>query len=165
MRRSSSLGWEKTEGRLCRKTAPRFPHRGFSLLRRGQLRQAAKSIAQEERGRSAWPFAFGRVAGPDRLWSDSSCEESRIGLRERGGEKSVGSVALPAHIAPEDAGLPRHSIAAIHGGDPEYNARALRRLLSGEHGAYREFGYELVEVPRVSVEERAAFILARVGKD
>ena len=51
---------------------------------------------------------------------------------------SVGSVALPAHIAPEDAGLPRHSIAAIHGGDPEYNARALRRLLSGEHGAYRD---------------------------
>jgi anthranilate phosphoribosyltransferase len=51
---------------------------------------------------------------------------------------SVGSIALPAHLAPEDAGLPRHSIAAIHGGDPDYNALALRRLLLGEHGAYRD---------------------------
>ncbi len=51
---------------------------------------------------------------------------------------SVGSVGLPTHIAPEDAGLPRHSIAAIHGGDPDYNALALRRLLLGEHGAYRD---------------------------
>ncbi len=51
---------------------------------------------------------------------------------------SVGSVALPDRIAPEDAGLPRHPIATIHGGDPAYNAAALRRLLSGEHGAYRD---------------------------
>ena len=51
---------------------------------------------------------------------------------------SVGTVALPARIAPEDAGLPRHPIAAIHGGDPAYNAAALRRLLGGEHGAYRD---------------------------
>ena len=51
---------------------------------------------------------------------------------------SIGAASLPARIAPEDAGLPRHPIAAIHGGDPEYNARALRRLLGGEHGAYRD---------------------------
>ncbi|MBS0283297.1 MAG: anthranilate phosphoribosyltransferase [Proteobacteria bacterium] len=51
---------------------------------------------------------------------------------------SVGSVALPERIAPEDAGLPRHPIATIHGGDPAYNAAALRRLLSGERGAYRD---------------------------
>mgnify|MGYP001134266272 CR=1 FL=1 len=51
---------------------------------------------------------------------------------------SVGSVALPDRIAPEDAGLPRHPIATIHGGDPAYNAAALRRLLSGERGAYRD---------------------------
>jgi len=47
-------------------------------------------------------------------------------------------LSLPAHITPEDAGLPRHPIAAIHGGDPAYNAAALRRLLQGEHGAYRD---------------------------
>lgn len=51
---------------------------------------------------------------------------------------SVGAIALPERIAPEDAGLPRHPIAAIHGGDPSYNAAALRRLLRGEHGAYRD---------------------------
>jgi anthranilate phosphoribosyltransferase len=51
---------------------------------------------------------------------------------------SVGSLTMPGRIAPEDAGLPRHAIAAIHGGDPDYNALALRRLLGGEHGAYRD---------------------------
>ena len=51
---------------------------------------------------------------------------------------SIGALALPPSIAPEDAGLPRHPLAAIRGGDPEYNAAALRRLLDGEHGAYRD---------------------------
>ena len=51
---------------------------------------------------------------------------------------AVGNVALPDRILPEDAGLPRHPIAAIHGGDPVYNAAALRRLLDGETGAYRD---------------------------
>jgi anthranilate phosphoribosyltransferase len=51
---------------------------------------------------------------------------------------SVGSFSMPTRIAPEDAGLPRHGIAAIRGGDPEYNAAALRRLLAGEHGGYRD---------------------------
>ena len=51
---------------------------------------------------------------------------------------SVGQVSLPPHLTPEDAGLPRHPIAAIHGGDPDYNAAALRRLLQGERGAYRD---------------------------
>ncbi|MBX9860882.1 MAG: anthranilate phosphoribosyltransferase [Sphingomonas sp.] len=51
---------------------------------------------------------------------------------------SVGAVALRASVTPEDAGLPRHPIAAIRGGDPAYNAAALRRLLQGETGAYRD---------------------------
>ena len=51
---------------------------------------------------------------------------------------SIGAIALPERIAPEDAGLPRHPIAAIYGGDPSYNAAALRRLLRGERGAYRD---------------------------
>ena len=51
---------------------------------------------------------------------------------------NVGSAALPGRIVPEDAGLPRHPLAAIRGGDPAYNAAALRRLLDGEHGAYRD---------------------------
>ena len=51
---------------------------------------------------------------------------------------AIGDVALPGRIVPEDAGLPRHPLAAIRGGDPAYNALALRRLLKGEHGAYRD---------------------------
>lgn len=51
---------------------------------------------------------------------------------------SVGCIAALPRIAPEDAGLPRHPILAIHGGDPTYNAAALRRLLRGERGAYRD---------------------------
>ena len=41
-------------------------------------------------------------------------------------------------ITPEDAGLPRHPAQAIKGGDATYNAAALRRMLMGEAGAYRD---------------------------
>jgi anthranilate phosphoribosyltransferase len=61
------------------------------------------------------------------------------------------SIAGPTHLAwvegravradavtPEDAGLPRHPLDAIRGGDAAHNAAALRRLLAGEPGAYRD---------------------------
>ena len=51
---------------------------------------------------------------------------------------SVGSITLPGRIAPEDAGLPRSPISAIRGGDAAHNAAALRRLLAGEQGPYRD---------------------------
>ncbi|MES2444311.1 MAG: anthranilate phosphoribosyltransferase [Pseudomonadota bacterium] len=51
---------------------------------------------------------------------------------------NVGRAALPVRILPEDAGLPRHPLTAIRGGDPAVNAVALRRLLQGEKGAYRD---------------------------
>lgn len=51
---------------------------------------------------------------------------------------NVGAATLPRRIVPEDAGLARHPLAAIRGGDPAYNAAALRRLLAGETGAYRD---------------------------
>ena len=41
-------------------------------------------------------------------------------------------------IHPEDAGLPVHSFRDIIGGTPEENAVALRALLAGETGAYRD---------------------------
>ncbi|WP_435170588.1 anthranilate phosphoribosyltransferase [Falsirhodobacter sp. 1013] len=41
-------------------------------------------------------------------------------------------------VAAEDAGLPAHPFEAIVGGTPEENAQALRRLLDGEAGAYRD---------------------------
>ncbi len=51
---------------------------------------------------------------------------------------AVGAVSLPARVTPEDAGLPRHPIDAIRGGGPAANAAALRALLSGAPGAYRD---------------------------
>ena len=41
-------------------------------------------------------------------------------------------------LTPEEAGLPRSPIAAIQGGDPQTNAAALRALLDGQPGAYRD---------------------------
>ena len=41
-------------------------------------------------------------------------------------------------ITPEEAGLPRHDLEAIRGGDAETNARALRAVLEGERNAYRD---------------------------
>jgi len=41
-------------------------------------------------------------------------------------------------VTPEDAGLPRARIEDIRGGDAEENATALRGLLAGDVGAYRD---------------------------
>ncbi|HEY9218325.1 MAG TPA: anthranilate phosphoribosyltransferase [Phenylobacterium sp.] len=41
-------------------------------------------------------------------------------------------------ITPEAVGLPRAQLADLVGGDPEHNATALRALLDGEHGPYRD---------------------------
>ena len=37
-----------------------------------------------------------------------------------------------------DAGLPTYPVEAIRGGDAKHNAQELRKLLHGEHGAYRD---------------------------
>jgi anthranilate phosphoribosyltransferase len=41
-------------------------------------------------------------------------------------------------IKPEDAGLPEWPLEALKGGDAEHNAQALRALLAGAKGAYRD---------------------------
>jgi anthranilate phosphoribosyltransferase len=41
-------------------------------------------------------------------------------------------------VTPEDAGLPRSSIELIRGGDSGFNAAALRSVLEGQPGAYRD---------------------------
>jgi anthranilate phosphoribosyltransferase len=43
-----------------------------------------------------------------------------------------------ARLTPEEAGLTRHPPEALRGGDAAFNAAALRRLLMGEAGAYRD---------------------------
>jgi anthranilate phosphoribosyltransferase len=54
-------------------------------------------------------------------------------------------------VTPEDAGLPRARLEDIVGGDPEYNAGELRKLLDGAKGAYRDI---------VLLNAAAAFIVA-----
>jgi anthranilate phosphoribosyltransferase len=70
------------------------------------------------------------VAGEEGLDEISGAGPTRV--------VTVGDVPLPPRIVPEDAGVARHPTIAIRGGDPAYNAAALRRLLTGEHGAYRD---------------------------
>jgi anthranilate phosphoribosyltransferase len=41
-------------------------------------------------------------------------------------------------IRPEDVGLDCHPVEALRGGDAAFNAAALRRMLLGEEGAYRD---------------------------
>lgn len=51
---------------------------------------------------------------------------------------AIGLPPLPAELRPEDAGLPSHPLDDLRGGDAAHNADALRRLLLGETGAYRD---------------------------
>jgi anthranilate phosphoribosyltransferase len=80
-----------------------------------------------------------RILGVDRAMTVSGNE----GLDELSvaGPSRVATIglALPSEaVSPEDAGLSRHSLEALKGGDAAYNAAALRRLLNGEQGAYRD---------------------------
>ncbi len=57
------------------------------------------------------------------------------------GASCVAAIGLPGVagiITPQDAGLPCHPLEALRGGDATFNAAALRRLLMGEKGAYRD---------------------------
>jgi anthranilate phosphoribosyltransferase len=52
--------------------------------------------------------------------------------------KTIGFVLPDDVITPEATGLPRHLAEALKGGDAAFNAAALRRMLLGEPGAYRD---------------------------
>ena len=69
-----------------------------------------------------------------------SGEESLDELSIAGPSRTVpvGLCGMSGVIAPEDGGLARHGLDAIRGGDAAYNAAALRGLLQGEPGAYRD---------------------------
>ena len=62
----------------------------------------------------------------------------------------------PSRIVPEDAGLPRHPLDALRGGDAAYNAAALRALLAGDPSAYRD---------AVLLNAAAALIVAGAADD
>lgn len=51
---------------------------------------------------------------------------------------TIGMDDVGGRVSPADAGLPVHPLAALRGGDAAFNAAALRRMLEGEEGAYRD---------------------------
>ena len=57
------------------------------------------------------------------------------------GPSRLAAINLPNagdSVTPDVAGLPGHPLADLRGGDARFNADALRRLLQGERGAYRD---------------------------
>jgi anthranilate phosphoribosyltransferase len=70
------------------------------------------------------------VSGEEGLDEISIAGPTRIAIIE-------GQSITYSTITPEDVGLLRQPLSAIRGGDAEYNAAALTRLLDGETGAYR----------------------------
>ncbi|WP_156839236.1 anthranilate phosphoribosyltransferase [Novosphingobium aquimarinum] len=68
---------------------------------------------------------------------------------------TAGGVRM-SRIHPGDASLPEAPVTALRGGDARYNASALKRLLEGEDGAYRN---------AVLFNAAAALVLAGVASD
>jgi len=54
-----------------------------------------------------------------------------------GSDEHTGKIAL-FEVSPEDLGLPRAKLEDLQGGDGEANARALRAVLQGRKGAFRD---------------------------
>ena len=81
-----------------------------------------------------------RELGSDRAWvvhgSDGLDEITTSGVTHVA-ELTDGEVRSFS-VSPEDAGLPRHPPEALKGGDAEANAEALRAVLDGAKGAYRD---------------------------
>ncbi|CAN5221243.1 hypothetical protein BH10PSE13_BH10PSE13_25920 [soil metagenome] len=68
---------------------------------------------------------------------EDGMDELTLSAGNRITELADGAVRAYA-LTPEEAGFTRYPPEAIRGGDAAYNAAALRRLLLGEEGAYRD---------------------------
>ncbi len=81
-----------------------------------------------------------RELGCEAAWVFHGCDgldELTVTGPSRVAELKHGEIRV-FEIGPEDAGLPRHPFEALVGADPAANAAALRAVLSGEPGAYRD---------------------------
>ncbi|NIY73364.1 anthranilate phosphoribosyltransferase [Marivivens donghaensis] len=88
-----------------------------------------------------WPMAETlKELGAEKAWlvhgNDGMDELSITGASSVAALEDGEIKGLEVH--PEDAGLPVHRLRDILGGTPEENADALRALLDGEAGAYRD---------------------------
>jgi len=81
-----------------------------------------------------------KALGSERIWvahgSDGLDELTTTGTSHVSELKD--GIIKTFTISPEDAGLPQALAADLKGGDPDYNAAALRALLDGERNAYRD---------------------------
>jgi anthranilate phosphoribosyltransferase len=68
---------------------------------------------------------------------DEGLDELSLAGGNEVAEVSAGQV-LMNRVSAEDANLSSATVEAIRGGDPAHNAAALRALLKGEHGPYRD---------------------------
>lgn len=73
-------------------------------------------------------------------------------------------------VVPEEAGLPRTSLASLKGGDPEHNATALRGVLAGAKTPYRDIALlnaaaALVVVGKVATLKDGVGLAARALDD
>jgi anthranilate phosphoribosyltransferase len=81
-----------------------------------------------------------RALGSERVWAVHGSD----GLDEITTTGATTVVALENGavrrftVTPDDAGLERSTIDRLRGGDPQHNASALRRVLEGEKGPYRD---------------------------
>jgi len=81
-----------------------------------------------------------RELGSERAWlvhgSDGTDEITICGPTTVA--KLENDMVTTTEIHPEDAGLPVYAFKDITGGTPEYNGKALRDVLNGKKGAYRD---------------------------
>ena len=102
-----------------------------------------------------WVEPLARVLGAlgaERAWvvhGDGMDEITTTGATQAA-EWREGLVRL-FNITPEAVGLPRAAMADLRGGDPTHNAAALRALLEGKRGPYRDI---------VMMNAAAAFLVA-----
>ncbi|MCC5983176.1 MAG: anthranilate phosphoribosyltransferase [Rhodobacteraceae bacterium] len=81
-----------------------------------------------------------RALGAERAWlvhGGDGTDELSISASSRIAALEDGEIR-EFDLHPEDAGLPEHPFAAILGGTPAENAKAMRGLLKGAPGAYRD---------------------------
>jgi anthranilate phosphoribosyltransferase len=81
-----------------------------------------------------------RLLGSKRAWvvhGEDGLDEISISGPTQVAELNAGSIRRMV-VTPEDAGLRRHALGEVLGGDAQANAAAMRRLLDGATGAYHD---------------------------
>ena len=98
------------------------------------------------------------ASAPSRAWVVHG--EGGLDEMSPGGDTSVAMLkdgkVTTTTVTPEDAGLKSWPVSAIKGGDAAHNAEALKAVLGGKEGAYRD---------TVLLNAGAALVVAGVASD